>query len=240
MQKRMLRYLIYCHIKREPNESTGREVGASYTNTTTRISTDKKFDSKTLIEYHNDVTLEIKEEIIQDPKRILVQKSNKTSKSIHNCDKCSRSYNWMTNLNRHKRLHHMAVNPKFTCDCCGYETNRQNNLIKHINSSHSHKTRTRHKCDKCSRSYRYSNTLNRHKRLEHATTRPQFTCDFCGYQTNVKYSLAKHITSRHSQTLKSRHKCDKCSRSYAWLSHLNRHKRVEHVASKPKSTLLQN
>ena len=58
--------------------------------------------------------------------------------------------------------------------------------------------RTRHNCDKCTRSYTSSTNLTRNKRIEHATVKPQFIYDYCGHKANEKSNLLKHISWLHS------------------------------------------
>ncbi|XP_033231831.1 zinc finger protein 682-like [Belonocnema kinseyi] len=115
----------------------------------------------------------------------------------HNCDKCSRSYNWLKDLIRHKNLVHAVVKPQFICDFCGYESNMKRPLVRHMISRHLPISKSRHKCDKCSRSYGSSDSLYQHKRLEHAAVIPQFTCDFCDFISKRKQDLSKHINSKH-------------------------------------------
>ncbi|XP_033210155.1 zinc finger protein 85-like [Belonocnema kinseyi] len=161
---------------------------------------------------------------------------SRKSVSMHKCDICPRSYIWPNDLTRHKRTGHGSVVPQFFYDSCEYKTNMKRNLLKHIASSHLKISKSRHNCDKCSRSYNTISTLNRHKRLEHAIVIPQFDCDWCEYKTERKEDLSKHIISRHLQTSETRHSCDKCSRSYKWPYGLNRHKLLEHAAVMPQFT----
>ncbi|XP_033231829.1 zinc finger protein 676-like [Belonocnema kinseyi] len=155
---------------------------------------------------------------------------------MHNCDKCPRSYKSVRTLARHKNAIHAAIIPQFICDVCGYKVNTKDNLVKHMISRHLQTSESRHKCDKCPRSYVWPAHLTRHKRLVHTEDKPQFICDFCGYKTNRKCALVTHIISRHSKTSKSRHNCDQCWRSYRSLVGLNRHKVLKHATSIPQFT----
>ncbi|XP_033209851.1 zinc finger protein 676-like isoform X1 [Belonocnema kinseyi] len=119
------------------------------------------------------------------------------SRTSYNCDECSRSYTWLSGLCRHKRLEHSSFKPQFTCDICGYKSNRKATLKKHITTLHSQTSKSRYKCDKCSRSYTWLSALNRHNQLDHAAVKRQFICAHCGHQTNQKINLLKHIASRH-------------------------------------------
>lgn len=77
--------------------------------------------------------------------------------------------------------------------------------------------------DNSYRSYFVLSNLNKHKCLKHVALKPRCICDVCEYKSNWKGNLEKHVVSRHSQTSKLRHKCDKCLRSYMWLADLHRH-----------------
>ncbi|XP_033231841.1 zinc finger protein 723-like [Belonocnema kinseyi] len=154
----------------------------------------------------------------------------------YTCNICSKNYHSVNGLNQHKRFKHAVVKPQFTCDFCGYKSNHKNNLSKHIFSRHLQSLKSRHNCNECFRSYTRLGDLNRHKRLDHAEVKPEFICDYCGYKTNLKGSLSSHMTLVHLQRLKTRHNCDRCTRSYAWLSALNRHKRLDHAAIKLQFT----
>ncbi|XP_033210169.1 zinc finger Y-chromosomal protein-like [Belonocnema kinseyi] len=156
----------------------------------------------------------------------------KVSQTRHSCDICSRSYIWPSDLSRHKRLAHASLIPQFACDICVYKTNQKRNLFKHISARHSQAFNLRHKCDKCSRSYRSSCGLSEHKRLEHAAVIPQFFCDVCEYKTKRKNMLSRHIIACHMQTSESKHNCNTCSRSYRSLSGLSQHIRLEHAEVK--------
>ncbi|XP_033231812.1 zinc finger protein 676-like [Belonocnema kinseyi] len=160
--------------------------------------------------------------------------SSQLSKTQHKCDKCSQTYSCLNALNRHKYVEHKSIKPKFNCDFCGYIANQKAHLSSHITSRHSQISKLKYKCDKCLRSYTWLKDLQRHKRLQHAMVTPEFICDSCGYKANQKVHLAKHIHSLHFVAPKTKHYCDKCSRSYNWVGDLNRHKRLFHGTVKPK------
>ncbi|XP_033210150.1 zinc finger protein 718-like isoform X2 [Belonocnema kinseyi] len=61
-------------------------------------------------------------------------------KTKYNCDKCSRSYSWICDLNRHKQLKHAEVKPQVFCDFCGHKTNMKSSLAKHIIARHLNKS----------------------------------------------------------------------------------------------------
>ncbi|XP_033231830.1 zinc finger protein 99-like [Belonocnema kinseyi] len=162
------------------------------------------------------------------------QKSNsKKSVLIHKCDKCPRSYTRIHALSLPKRFKHAETIPQFICDLCGYESNTKGILVRHMTACHSQSSKTRHKCDKCMRTYKWLTGLTRHKILVHAVDKPEFNCDFCEYKSNAKYNLVRHVTSCHSQASKSSYKCKECARTYNWPTHLARHIRLVHATVKP-------
>ncbi|XP_033208203.1 zinc finger protein 90-like isoform X2 [Belonocnema kinseyi] len=116
------------------------------------------------------------------------------------CEKCARSYKWKSHLNRHLR-YECDVNPQFICKFCGKQFRRKSHMSEHIVQVHqkinSKKSVLMHKCDKCFRSYASSKTLNRHKRLDHAEIKQNFTCHICGCKMKEKSNLSKHIISQH-------------------------------------------
>ncbi|XP_033207789.1 zinc finger protein 404-like isoform X2 [Belonocnema kinseyi] len=163
----------------------------------------------TLIEYDIDKTLEIKEELITDEETVVGQKEKKYA-----CEKCARSYIRKTHLDSHKKFG-CGVMPQFSCQICGRLYRWKNALKHHISSVHqkadSKISPVIYNCDKCTRSYRALSSLHQHKRVEHAAVKPQFFCYSCEYKTNRKSNLSKHITSRHSQTLKIRSRAEESS-----------------------------
>ncbi|XP_033231864.1 zinc finger protein 254-like [Belonocnema kinseyi] len=213
-----------------------KSTGGPYSCTVTKTPSVNKSADKTLIEYDNDETLEIKEEIIHDQettsqkcnkkyktklctpnvrktdvsvvKRKLrsqrkprIQQPKQKPENKYKCDKCARAYQQKQNLTVHQKFE-CGVMPQFTCQICGKQFKRAFHVRSHINHVHLKKniktSQTKHNCDKCSRRYHTSTGLSDHKRVEHATVKPQFTCNICYYKTNRKVCLLRHITSRHT------------------------------------------
>lgn len=55
---------------------------------------------------------------------------------------------------------------------------------------------TRFFCETCGKSYKWKESLFKHKRVECGKL-PQFTCKVCGYRFMHKHHLVKHLTSIH-------------------------------------------
>ncbi|XP_033231783.1 zinc finger protein 254-like [Belonocnema kinseyi] len=190
------------NFKSEFKKSTGKPDDGPSSLKTAHISSSNNPDTKALtceIEYDNDESLDIKEELIQDHDTVAEQKlyktyewcttrggyilvsstlapTNDSYQAKYSCDECDRSYIFFNSLSRHKRLEHAAVKPQFFCEFCEFKTNQKTILLKHINA-------------------------------RHMGNRPQ--------KTNL-------------QSPKMRHYCDKCPRSYTWIRSLNAHKQLIH------------
>ncbi|XP_033231832.1 zinc finger protein 595-like [Belonocnema kinseyi] len=200
------------HTKSQEKKSSGRPVGESSSCTTTFISSDNNYGAKYLIEYENDESLDIKEELIQDQGTIPAPKQNKTNQSKF-CTVYIRA------------------------DDILEATSKSQTLKKEkIQKSEQEK---KHTCEKCARSYKWKRDLNRHLKYE-CDVNPQFTCNFCGKLFRRKSHMNGHIVQVHQKIDSKKsvlmHKCDKCFRSYASLKTLNRHKRLDHAEIKQKFT----
>ncbi|XP_033210159.1 zinc finger protein 254-like isoform X2 [Belonocnema kinseyi] len=168
------------------------------------------------IQYSNNESLEIKEEIIEDyentnyqsgvctihhaERNPKIQESNMKSEKKYKCEKCARSYKKKNGLNRHKKFE-CDVIPQFGCIFCGKRFKRKNQMNTHVRlvhlKSNAQQSKSRYNCDKCSRSYTWLNALNRHKNSEHGRIKPQFICDYCGYKTTQKFGLSIHVSKYH-------------------------------------------
>ncbi|XP_043588954.1 longitudinals lacking protein-like isoform X25 [Bombus pyrosoma] len=58
---------------------------------------------------------------------------------------------------------------------------------------------TRFFCEACGKSYKWKESLFKHRRVECGKL-PQFTCEVCGYRFMHKHHLIKHLTSIHQVT----------------------------------------
>ncbi|XP_033208364.1 zinc finger protein 28-like [Belonocnema kinseyi] len=66
----------------------------------------------------------------------IIARHIQTPKTKLHCNKCSRSYNFLNSLLRHKRVQHAAVKPQFICDICGHKANVKYNLSAHVTARH--------------------------------------------------------------------------------------------------------
>ncbi|XP_033208482.1 zinc finger protein 567-like [Belonocnema kinseyi] len=184
------------------------------TSVATKISSHNS-DDKTLncmIEYDQDTTLEIKEEIIQ-------------GQEVAAGQKCNEKYE--------TKLHAAHMREANIFDA------KKKLRIRKKQEVQESKLEKNYTCEKCARSYKNKWDLNRHKNFE-CDVMPQFICNVCDKHFKRSTNLRHHIIHVHqkenTQTSQTKFNCNKCSRSYVSLSGLNLHKRVEHAAVKPKFT----
>ncbi|XP_033231821.1 zinc finger protein 737-like [Belonocnema kinseyi] len=220
------------HIKSESKKSTGIQDTNPHSRTTTQTSSDNKSTNKTLIEYDNDETLDIKEGIIQVPETIAVNKGNKSNESIvctvHMKKDDILGVEHKPENQKKQEIRETEQTKKHVCKTCARSYKNKQSLTYHRKfecgvmpqfscklcskqfkrkyNMNEHIRRehykTRHNCDECARSYKWPESLAEHKSLVHAAVKPQFVCDFCSYKFNKKVYLIKHMNVVHSGPLK--------------------------------------
>ncbi|XP_033210166.1 zinc finger protein 585B-like [Belonocnema kinseyi] len=180
---------------------------------TTEILPANNSETKTLtcvVEYDIDDTLEIKEEIIQEKETV-------------NMPKCDKRYK--SKLRTTEKRDYILVDKKLL------------NQKKQKTRKAKQNLENKYVCEKCAKSYKWRDSLVRHKKLE-CNVIPQFICKFCSKQFTQKGSMNIHINDMHLckylKSSKKKHICDKCFRSYTAISALYRHQRLEHAAVKPQ------
>ncbi|XP_033231785.1 zinc finger protein 93-like [Belonocnema kinseyi] len=214
-------HIISRHLKDEViskiklNISTKQEDGP-YACETTHVYSDNNSGAQTLsckIEYENDESLDIKEELIEDQESVTDHEPDKKHES---------------NLS--------------TTGIREGDISIDKNLLNQKEQSvpdPSHNPETKYKCEKCARSYKRKESLNSHQKFDCDVT-PQFKCKFCSKQFKRKSIMNCHIVSVHEKTKlmtsQTKFNCETCCRSYSTISNLNRHKRSEHAGLKRKFT----
>ncbi|XP_033231820.1 zinc finger protein 257-like [Belonocnema kinseyi] len=180
--------------KRHTCEKCGRTYKTKY-----HMNYHQKFECGVMPQFSCDFCNQLfKRKSVMNAHVRRIHHKTKSKTLNYKCEKCSRSYNWLGSLTRHKTLVHAVEKPQFICDFCGHKSNRKCNLVKHITSRHSQTFKSRNKCDICSRNYLSLSGLYQHKRIEHAALKPQFNCAICDFKTKRKDYLSNHITAKHS------------------------------------------
>ncbi|XP_033231805.1 zinc finger protein 816-like [Belonocnema kinseyi] len=165
---------------------------------TTSEKRNKTYESKISNVYiRKGEILDIKH-ILQTRKEQEIQESKQEKK--YRCEKCARTYKNKSYLSFHQKFE-CGLLPQFSCKFCNKKFKRKFVRNDHVDRVHhkasSKKSAMRHYCDLCTRSYKWSKNLCRHKRIDHAAVQPQFNCDVCDYKAKRKYYLTRHIISKH-------------------------------------------
>ncbi|XP_033207791.1 GDNF-inducible zinc finger protein 1-like [Belonocnema kinseyi] len=128
-----------------------------------------------MIEYDEDQSLEIKEEIIQVAGSSSKKDVVPTNNQKYQLKECN------VNMSMNKQLH-------------VYNFGQIPNQV--IIQEPKNQSAKKYKCDKCVRSYTYQRNLYRHKKYE-CNVRPQFRCNFCDKKSRHKRDLRRHINQVH-------------------------------------------
>ncbi|XP_033231792.1 zinc finger protein 626-like [Belonocnema kinseyi] len=194
------------NFNRDAKKSRGSLNGGPHSYVTTGISSGNNSSAKTLIEYDNDETLEIKEEIVE-------ARGN-------------------TGKNDHKMNESKFCTIYIKEDDILSAENKLRSQKKPKNQDSGQKPEMQYKCDKCARTFSYFNTFYQHQRYDCGVT-PRFECKLCGKRFKRTNVMNRHIDHVHRKkgAKKSvlRHNCDKCFRSYNWACDLYRHRSLEHA-----------
>lgn len=125
-----------------------------------------------------------------------------------------------------------SYNSKFTflSAHCEYKSHARADLLNHLLTHERFRPTILHACDYegCEASFRHPRSLRNHKMIFHLKQR-NFECHLCNKRYPRKCSLKSHIEFVH-QKIRQFH-CDVgggCEASFAYKSHLNRHKRKIH------------
>ncbi|EDW15825.1 zinc finger protein 595 [Drosophila mojavensis] len=172
---------------------------------------------------------------------------------LHRCNKCDKSFKYVTNLFRHKQRDHSSSKLQ--------EVEETPNQAEELSSSIESKSCSAnldnesvdnyYKCDHCDKSYKYIMLLIKHKHKAHASsqisTQPKLIEDKTQKSQpqrskpkstdSLVHSIIKEITipdedDADSSSADNYYKCDQCEKSYKYIVSLIKHKHNEHKAYK--------
>ena len=169
------------------------------------------------------------------------------------CDKCSSSFGYNKDLNRHKQTVHAEggvvskrnkrgrkkepKEPKdpyetFPCTECPYIGKTKTLLKEHKRRLHD----IRFHCDQCDKSFGYNKDLNRHKRHVHVLA--SYSCDQCSPRKLFKTKRALDVHSRCHEENYDKHafECQVCGKRYSTKYVLDYHVKAEHLGMKKSYT----
>uniref|UniRef100_A0A3B3Z7C8 C2H2-type domain-containing protein n=1 Tax=Periophthalmus magnuspinnatus TaxID=409849 RepID=A0A3B3Z7C8_9GOBI len=116
--------------------------------------------------------------------------SNEYRAIIHRCSQCNMSFEKVSALEVHLRLH---PGP-FTCEICHKNISQKRAYQQHLRM---HTQKKPYKCSVCKRSFKQSCHLKQHMFI-HTGEKP-FSCSYCGRGFRQQNSLMRHVLSRHSE-----------------------------------------
>ena len=151
------------------------------------------------------------------------------------CEKCSFttycSRMMKTHLNRHLREEGQLVDDQgrsifFPCDICEKSFTKKFDLQKHINRDHF--GQAAFQCEKCPQTFKFENTLARHRFKEHGIG--GCTCHVCGTSVGSMQDLRVHL--RYHEPPK--HFCKYCGKGLMTATSLRTHE-LQHTGENPVS-----
>ncbi|XP_050535350.1 uncharacterized protein LOC126902291 isoform X1 [Daktulosphaira vitifoliae] len=84
---------------------------------------------------------------------------------------------------------------KFECNVCNKTFSKKNNLNNHVLAKHSNNQNFI--CSHCQKTFAYKQSLNRHMNVKHKVTISVYSCSECGYSSQLKFMLTRHIKNVH-------------------------------------------
>lgn len=167
------------------------------------------------------------------------QKKTKNS-SVHQCSECDKSFDKLSRLQRHAKIHNTDGKP-WSCESCSQRFANLPNLlrhqIKHSNEMAMNTTIINNKpdsfhCNECQKVFNKQESLASHMKM-HKSDQKEYFCEFCPKSFSKMNKLTRH--AKIHDEMKS-HKCNICDRTFALggqlIDHMNKHKNLKpHVCS---------
>ncbi|XP_052750763.1 zinc finger Y-chromosomal protein 1-like [Galleria mellonella] len=119
---------------------------------------------------------------------------------LHICPLCSYTTASKLQFARHKRKH--KEEKKFKCHICDYKARHNMSLIYHLKShdiGNISRAKTGYKCDKCGFKSDVKHTVLKHIRW--CTTSAMKQCNKCSYKTKRQSDLKRHTMRKHKEGL---------------------------------------
>ncbi|XP_063631830.1 uncharacterized protein LOC134803055 [Cydia splendana] len=145
--------------------------------------------------------------------------------SPYYCVQCDfRTDNEAEFIQHNIELAHMNSTTIQVCSTCNYTTASKAQFSRH---KRKHRDERNFKCHLCNYKARHNMSLIYHLRCHDPVEKKQekFTCDKCGFSSNVKSEALNHLKNK---SCGSKYSCDQCSYSTKRRSDLRRHRLRRH------------
>lgn len=142
-------------------------------------------------------------------------------KTKHKCDKCDKSYTWLSDLMKHQKVH---TEERYQCSECEKIYVLKSDLCKH---QRSHQEGKAFLCKLCGKSFISAGDLHKHTRI-HTGERPYF-CTVCTKSFSASDNFSKHLKIHSGDKPLV---CVDCGQRFLKKSNLQQHSRI-HLGEKP-------
>ncbi|XP_039616319.1 gastrula zinc finger protein XlCGF26.1-like [Polypterus senegalus] len=145
-----------------------------------------------------------------------------TQQEPHECSVCSKKFQQMSQLKKHRRIH--TRNRPFSCPECGKGFTTVGYLRKHLTI---HTGEKPYCCSECRKKFRTMSNLQEHRKI-HTGGKP-FSCPECGKRFSSTSSLHRHVKNH---TEEKPYCCSECRKQFRTMSLLQEHRKI-HTGEKP-------
>ncbi len=155
--------------------------------------------------------------------------------SVHQCLGCEKSFDKVSRLQRHAKIHDTTGKP-LSCDFCSQRFANLANLLRHqikhsnelaMNTTVINNKPSSFQCNECQKIFNKQESLASHMKM-HKSDQKEYFCEFCPKSFTKMNKLTRH--AKIHDELKS-HKCNICERTFALggqlIDHMNKHKNVK-------------
>ena len=126
--------------------------------------------------------------------------SESIKKNVYECDICSRKFQTMKVLKNHKKKTHLSFGC-YQCSLCGFRSNYQHNINKHICRMHRSENAEAIKLSLEDAKQTIEAYRKQPRKLMHLGLR-RYQCPVCGVRTNYMETMQKHIRNLHKDESK--------------------------------------